>query len=68
MFFYDKYGEAVTLGDYVTPDEGHELIIVDNDQTDDGDGALIGRSVDDMQTMSLLTAENLSTYWRKSNV
>lgn len=66
--FYDKNGAQVVIGDRVVPDIGHELIIVDTELTDDGDEALIGRSLDDLQMMSLLTAENLSTNWRKNNV
>lgn len=68
MIFYDKNGAQVGIGDRVAPDTGHELIIVDKDLTDDGDEALIGRSLDDLQMMSLLTAENLNTNWRKTNV
>lgn len=68
MLFYDKNGAQVTIGDRVAPDTGHELIIITRDFTDDGDEALIGRSLDNLQMMSLLTAENLSTNWRKTNV
>jgi len=59
--YTDKNGDPVTIGDRIIPDEGRELIIVAESEETSG---LIGRQVDNMEYMSLVTAINLSRRWR----
>lgn len=59
--YTDKNGDPVTIGDRIIPDDGHELIIVAEAEDKNG---LIGRQLDNLEYMSLVTAINLSRRWR----
>lgn len=64
MKFYDKNGAEIKIGDKIKPDEGRILLITASQYVEDfGEECLIGQQVEDPETFSILTQENLSLQW-----
>lgn len=64
--FYDKNGKALHIGDHIMPDAGLELEIASESYIQEiGENCLIGHQVQDPETFSLLTVENLQKQWTK---
>lgn len=67
MIFYDMDGNELNVGDCVKPVEGRELLIISKgDIAEYPEEVLIGQQVQDIATISILTAENLALQFRKT--
>lgn len=67
MKFYDMDGKELNVGDCVKPIEGRELLIISKGNIDEyPDEVLIGQQIEDIAAFSILTAENLTTRFKKS--
>lgn len=67
MIFYDKNQTPLQIGDRIIPDKGMELLIVSVAYVKDYDAeCMFGQQVEDPLAFSVLTQENLSLQWTKS--
>lgn len=68
MNFYDKNKTLLQVGDRIIPDKGRELLIVSVAYVEDYESeCMFGQQIEDPLAFSVLTQDNLSLQWTKSN-